>query len=87
MKKGKTTPAEHVHHIHTPFTRGRVNYELLLDPKNLESICSECHGELHAEKKGKSPEETIKELDALLGEKPKASDFIAALEDFFDECE
>lgn len=86
LKKGKVTPASSVHHIKSPFKGGEINWDLLLDYNNLESVDHECHALLHQEESGyKSPEKTIKELDELLGYKPTASDFIEVLEEFFDE--
>ena len=76
LKKGKVTPATSVHHIKSPFKKGEVNYALLLDYDNLEAICHECHGLLHAKEQGHiSPEEVLKQLDALFDENKPDSDF------------
>lgn len=86
LEKGVVTPAGQVHHKVSPFSRGRIDWELFLDDNNLESICPTCHALKHQEERGyKSPEQTIKELDELLGYKPTAADFIEVLEEFFDE--
>lgn len=48
-----TQPAEHVHHIRSPFRPGLTNDEkmaLLLDPRNLISLCATCHSLIHAGK-------------------------------------
>ena len=69
LEKGKITPAEDVHHLKTPFRNGVINYGLLLDDKNLMSVCKECHGEIHASQQGHiSPAEIIRQLDALFDE-------------------
>ena len=66
LKKGKITPAEDIHHKRSPFSKGEVNYALLLDYDNLMAVCKECHGNIHAEQQGHiNPEEVIKQLDAL----------------------
>ena len=68
LAKGKVTPASSIHHIRSPFSKGVVNWNLLLSYDNLMSLCHECHGLRHAEEQGyKSPEKIIEELDALLG--------------------
>ena len=56
-----------VHHINSPFKGGVINYDLLLDSRNLETVCSQCHAEIHNEERGyKSPEKIIAILDELL---------------------
>lgn len=66
LKVGKVTAAEDVHHKTSPFRNGEVNYGLLLNYNNLMSVCRKCHGEIHAKQKGwKSPEEVLRQLDAL----------------------
>lgn len=66
LKKGKVTPATSVHHIKSPFKGGETNQFLLLDYNNLESVCHECHSEIHNKEQGYKPvEEIIKELDKL----------------------
>lgn len=66
LKKGKVTPAEDIHHKKSPFRDGAINYQLLLDYNNLEAVCKECHQHLHNAKEGyKSPEEVLRQLDAL----------------------
>lgn len=75
LKKGKITPATSVHHIKSPFKKGEVSYALLLDYSNLESVCHECHGEIHAKEQGHiSPEEVLKQLDDLFNENIKDED-------------
>lgn len=59
LLKGISRAAEHVHHK-KEFLKGKTEeerYELLLDPDNLESVCKECHQEIH-EKRHKE-EQTI----------------------------
>lgn len=76
LEKGKITPAEDVHHIRSPFRNGEVNYGLLLDDKNLMSLCKTCHGEIHAAQQGHiSPEDILKQLDDLFDENKPDSDF------------
>lgn len=66
LAKGKITPATDVHHIKSAFRNGEVNYSLLLDDKNLMSLCKECHGDIHASQQGHvSPEDVLKQLDDL----------------------
>jgi hypothetical protein len=60
----KESPLQ-VHHKISPFINGEINWELAYDDSNLETICGECHGRLHAGVE-KSPEEIIAELDNLL---------------------
>lgn len=56
-----------VHHINSPFKDGVINYTLLLDDNNLETICSYHHAMKHQEEKGyQSPEKIIAILDDLL---------------------
>ena len=49
-QQGQLTPAEHVHHILSPFEQG-LSYEekmvRLLDPDNLMAVCQKCHNILH----------------------------------------
>lgn len=66
LKKGKVTPAEDVHHKKSPFRGGEVNYNLLLDYHNLESVCKECHAAIHNAQQGyKNPEKILEALDEL----------------------
>lgn len=66
LKSGKITPATDIHHKKSPFRGGEVNYMLLWDYDNLQALCKECHGRLHAEQQGHiSPEDILKQLDAL----------------------
>lgn len=56
-----------VHHKKSPFATGTINYELLLDDKNLETICSRHHALRHQEEKGyQDPQKIIAILDELL---------------------
>lgn len=76
LKKGKVTPAEDIHHIQSPFKHGQINWNLLVDDNNLMALCKECHGNIHAEQQGHiSPEEILKQLDALLDDNKPDSDF------------
>ena len=69
LKKGKVTPASSVHHIKSPFNKGEVNKVLFLDYNNLQSICHECHGIIHAKEQWHKPiEDIIKDLDSLLND-------------------
>lgn len=66
LKKGKITAAEDVHHKTSPFKTGEVNYRLLLDYNNLESVCKKCHQLIHNSKSNDmTPEEILRQLDAL----------------------
>ena len=65
LKKGKVTPAEDVHHLKSPFINGEINYTLLLDSNNLESLCKECHSAIHNKKK-ESTQDIINKLSQLL---------------------
>lgn len=64
LKHGKITPAEDIHHIRSPFKGGDINWALLLDHDNLMAVCKTCHQKIHNEKRI-SPEEILKQLDAL----------------------
>lgn len=56
-----------VHHIKSAFANGTINYDLLLDDNNLETICSRHHALKHQEEKGyQDPEKIIAILDELL---------------------
>lgn len=56
-----------VHHKQSPFTTGAINYELLLDSNNLETLCSYHHSLHHQEEKGyQDPAKIIAILDELL---------------------
>lgn len=58
-----------VHHLKSPFIKGTINWQMFLDEDNLETICGECHGKLHAEEKGYvSPADVLKALEALFEE-------------------
>ena len=58
----------HVHHIITPFQGDKVNMELLLDDKNLMTLCSKCHGEKHGKKIDVSPREMLEMLEQILAD-------------------
>lgn len=76
LKTGKITPATDVHHKKSPFRNGEVNYGLLLDDKNLMSLCKECHGLIHAKQQGHiTPEEILRQLDDLFDKNKPDSDF------------
>lgn len=65
-----------VHHKKSFIVNGAINYDLLLDDHNLETICSYHHGLEHQEEKGyQDPAKIIAILDELL------------LEDNWDENE
>ena len=64
LAQGRVKPAADVHHIKSPFFNGTYSRQLLLDEKNLRALCKECHAAEHGG--GKTQEEIIDELDALL---------------------
>lgn len=64
LSNGIVKPADHVHHKVSPFRNGEIDWGLLLDQDNLESICAQCHAFEH--NRDESPEETIAKLDELL---------------------
>lgn len=69
LAEGKVTAADQVHHKRSPFNykEKSINWELGLDPDNLESICAMHHGLEHTAGEGyKSPETILNELDNLL---------------------
>lgn len=69
LKKGKVTAASSVHHIKSPFQNGCVNQALFLDFDNLESICHDCHAELHNKEQGHiTPQEVIRQLEELMSD-------------------
>lgn len=70
LEKGTVRAAENVHHKRSPFIAGEINYSLLLDPDNLQSLCRECHAEIHNREQGYTPqEEIIRQLEDLLDER------------------
>ena len=67
IKKNIVTPAQDVHHIKSPFTKGNINYTLLLDMNNLESVCKVCHAEIHNKQQGNySVQDALRLLADLL---------------------
>lgn len=52
LKKGIVRAGESVHHKVSPFKGNNVDWSLMLDFNNLETLCRECHGLLHAEEQG-----------------------------------
>lgn len=49
LQEGRTTAAEHVHHV-TPFRKGKTALEreqLAFDGGNLQALCRECHEKEH----------------------------------------
>ena len=52
LKKGKLTPAKAVHHIIHLSPENIGDPHISLDPNNLESVCQDCHAELHREYRG-----------------------------------
>lgn len=58
-----------VHHIESPFKDGEINWFLLLDDNNLETICSYHHGVEHDRQRHpehQSPQDIINALDDLM---------------------
>lgn len=49
FQEGIITPAEHVHHAQkfNDQTSSVLQYQLLTDPDNLISVCSNCHHKIH----------------------------------------
>jgi len=63
--QGKTTVAQHVHHVNSPFDYGLSEVERLarlLDPENLIAVCADCHNALHGNTKkvSQKPPEPLK---------------------------
>lgn len=55
LEEGITTPAEHIHHK-VEFLKGiteEQRWYLLLDPNNLQSLCTKHHYEVHNSRKFK----------------------------------
>lgn len=73
LNKGKVTAATSVHHKNSPFKNGEINWNLLLDYDNLESICNECHGELHSKGHVDNPEEMWAKIKSLLNNANKSN--------------
>lgn len=66
MKKGKTTAGTSVHHIKSPFKGDNVDWVLMLDYNNLETVCNECHADIHNRELGNvSPKRMIEILDSI----------------------
>ena len=67
LKNGKVTAGDSVHHKKSPFKGNDVNWNLFLDPDNLETICRECHARVHADESGHiSAKELLRQLEELL---------------------
>lgn len=67
LNLGRVTAASSVHHIKSPFLNGSVNQALFLDFDNLESICHDCHAELHNKEQGYiTPKEILRQLEELM---------------------
>ena len=82
LKKNKVTPAQSIHHIKSPFEKGVINYQLLLDPNNLMAVCNECHGEIHNREQGNmSVKDIIAQLDKLFDENITDEELDKELED------
>ena len=82
LKKNKVTPAQSIHHIKSPFEKGVINYQLLLDPNNLMAVCNECHGEIHNREQGNmSAKDIIAQLDKLFDENITDEELDKELED------
>lgn len=66
LSKGIVHEGESVHHKKSPFKGDSVDWNLMLDDKNLQTVCRDCHGELHAEEQGNIPaKKMIEILDSL----------------------
>lgn len=69
LEKGKVVPAEDIHHKQSPFKNGDVDFNKLLDYDNLQALCKECHGNIHAGKTGKPTiQDVLRQLADLLDE-------------------
>lgn len=69
LSKGKTVPAEDIHHIESPFKNGETNHLLLLDYNNLKAVCKECHANIHNRQQGKQTiQDVLRVLADLLDE-------------------
>lgn len=71
LREGRVTSADQVHHKRSPFNykEKTINWDLGLDPDNLESICGYHHGIEHtAGKDYVPPQKTLELLEALLEE-------------------
>lgn len=64
LSKGIVTAGEDIHHKNSPFKTGEINYTLLLDYNNLETLCKKCHSEEHT--KTIKTEDVINNLEKLL---------------------
>jgi 5-methylcytosine-specific restriction protein A len=55
MSKGIVKPAEHIHHIISFMTTDNMlrRMELAFDYSNLQSLCTDCHTEIHNHKKNR----------------------------------
>lgn len=67
LAKGIVKPAQDIHHKQSPFANNKINYTKLLDSDNLQALCKECHGEIHAQKKERAAD-IIRQLDELLND-------------------
>ena len=67
LAEGKVNGSDlQVHHKKSPFSGGEINYELLYDINNLETICSYHHGLEHQKEKGyQDPKKVLELLDAI----------------------
>lgn len=66
LRENRVTAAEDVHHKVSPFRKGEIDYELLLDRENLIALCKKCHSERHMEENNQiSATKMVELLDAL----------------------
>lgn len=75
LRQGKVTPAVDVHHHKSPFKTGEINWTLLLDYNNLESLCKKCHAEHHNKEQGhRTVQDILRQLADLLDNNDKESE-------------
>lgn len=69
LKKGIVKAGENVHHKKSPFNGEDVDWNLMLDYNNLETVCRECHADIHTKEDGKTTaRQMIEILDYLFGD-------------------
>ena len=69
LKKGIVKAGENVHHKKSPFNGEDVDWNLMLDYNNLETVCRECHATIHNNENGiTTAKQMIEILDYLFGD-------------------
>lgn len=72
LSKGKVVPGVDVHHKQSFIVDGEIKWEKFLDGNNLQTVCKECHAEIHNEEQGNTTaKKMIEILDSLFADEDK----------------